>query len=158
MLDRIRRHLEWLRTLAILPFSMILAVYALMLRLIPAFIVVPVLVVTGESLPLNEVPWYAAIVIAPVIETMVFQWFPISVTSRLTSKTPVALGVSAALFSAAHYDAGILSILIASPSAIVLAWTFIAQRDKGIWPALSATALVHMWVNLTVLAIRLVLD
>ncbi len=78
--------------------------------------------------------------------------------SRLTSRTPVALWVSTVLFSAAHYDGGILTMIVAAPAGIVLAWAFMVQRDKGIWPALSATALVHMWVNLAALAIRSVLD
>lgn len=158
MRDRVKHHLGCLRTLSILPFSLILAAYALALRLIPAFVVALILIETGESLPLNEVPWFAPIVIAPVVETLVFQWFPIVVTSRLTPKPSLAIVVSAVLFSAAHYDAGILSMLIAAPSGLVLAWAFMVQRDKGIWPALSATALVHMWVNVAVGAIRLLSD
>lgn len=158
MRDRIKRHLAWLRTLPMLPFSLILAAYVFVLRLGPAIIVATAAVVTGADMPLIDVPWYWPVLIAPIVETLVFQWLPIGVASRLTSRTAVALWVSTILFSVAHYDEGILTMIIAAPAGIVLAWAFVVQRDKGVWPALSATALVHMWVNLTALAIRLVPD
>lgn len=156
MRSRITRHLEWLRTLSMLPFSLVLAAYVYVLRLVPVIIVAMVVLVTETNLPVIDVSWYWPIIIAPIVETLVFQWLPIGVAFRLTSRAPVALWVSTVLFSIAHYDAGVLTMIIAAPAGLVLAWAFIVQRDKGVWPALLATALVHMWVNLAALGLRLV--
>ena len=156
MRDRIKLHVEWLQTLPMLPFSLILAGYVFVLRLVPVIIAATATLVTGADLPMNDAPFLMAVALAPIVETLTFQWLPIAASSRLTTRTPVILGISTTLFATAHYDAGILSMLVAAPAGFVLAWAFMAQRDKGIWTALWTTALVHMWVNLGAEAIRLI--
>lgn len=141
-----------------MPFSIVCAAYAFLLRLVPAFIVVPVMITNEETLSQIDATWFVALVVAPIIETLVFQWFPIGVMSRLTSRSWLVLGTSAVLFSSAHHDSGLLSMLIAVPSGIALAWAFLVQRDRGVWRALSTTALVHMWVNLVAMTIGLITD
>jgi len=157
MLDRLRRHLDWLRSLPILPFSLMLALWAYVLRIVPAIIVAIVAVATEVDVPVVDAPWYLAIIVPPVIETLIGQWLPIALTSRFTKKTSLMIAASTILFSAGHYDAGLLSMIIAAPPGLVLAWAFVVWRDKGIWPALSATALVHMWINLAASGLRALL-
>lgn len=157
MLDRLRRHLDWLRSLPILPFSLMLAMWAYVLRIVPAIIVAIVAVATEVDVPVVDAPWYLAIIVAPVIETLIGQWLPIALTSRFTKKTPLIIAVSTILFAAGHYDGGLLPVVIALPGALVLAWAFVVWRNRGIWPALTATALTHMWMNLVSFGLKTLL-
>ena len=151
----IRRHLQWLEGLHIVPFTLLMAVYAFAGRLVLTLPLLIAILITGEDvfvIPDREYPVAAVLILAPLVETIIGQWLPITVTSRLTQKSSVQILVSTALFSALHIDP--MSVMAAIPPAIVLACAFVIQRRRGIWPALFATAMVHFWINLAAMSIK----
>ncbi len=102
----------------------------------------------------SDVPWLDVLILAPIVETLLSQWLPISVARRLKQSVPVQIGVSALLFSAAHCGSGLAGILAAIIPGIVFAYVWVKWRDRSTWWAIGATSLTHFWVNFLVLSLR----
>ncbi|HHW19491.1 MAG TPA: CPBP family intramembrane metalloprotease [Firmicutes bacterium] len=152
---KIRRHLQWLERLHIVPFTLLMAVYAFVGRLVVALPLAIAILITGEDvfvIPDREYPVAAVLILAPLVETIIGQWLPITVASRFTQRNSVQILVSTALFSALHVEP--ISVIAAVPPAIVLAYAFIVHRRRGTWQALFATAMVHFWINLAAMWLK----
>jgi hypothetical protein len=94
----------------------------------------------------------AAVLIAPIVETIVAQWLPIEVLSRCT-KSIVAINLGSTLFfSYLHYDEGLINALSMIPVGVILAGTFLRFKRGGPWYRTSlysflATTLIHALHN-----------
>lgn len=144
------RHFQWLEEQNVLIYTIIMAVYSLLGRIVLLLILSPALFLfPRETLVTQQpdVPWEIALLLAPVLETIIFQWAPIWLTERLHQKAPIQIGVSTALFSLMHYSSGILGILAAASSGLVFAYIFVRRKKKSTWQAMATVALTHFWVN-----------
>jgi membrane protease YdiL (CAAX protease family) len=88
-----------------------------------------------------------AIVVGPIVETVVAQWAPIALGRRLVARDSFAVLLSAWLFGWLHYNQGALLVLIMFTTGLVLAWTFVVWRARGLWQALAMTTAVHALLN-----------
>jgi membrane protease YdiL (CAAX protease family) len=93
-----------------------------------------------------------AVLVAPIIETMIAQWLPIEILSRCTQST-VAINLGSTLFfSYLHYDEGLINAFSMIPIGIILAGTFLRFKKDGPWYrkslySLLATTLLHALHN-----------
>ncbi len=157
------RHQKWLEKQHLVVYSFVVAVYSLLLRGLLAAILSPVLsLVPADRLygPELDIPLYYVLVIAPVIETALLQWLPISLVSWLKQTKPIQISASAFLFAAGHWSAGVLGVLAALTAGIFLANAWVRWRGKGVLAAFAVVALIHFWMNLvaviaTALAVRI---
>ena len=102
------------------------------------------------------------VLVAPVIETLAFQYLPIQITEWLAKKaslfnvkivTLLSISISTGLFSAAHYEHSFYYALATIPGGILLAYTYInfQKRDRT---GLSTTILFHALYNLATFLIN----
>ena len=96
-----------------------------------------------------------AIVIGPMVETAVAQWLPVSLGRRLFHSDGYAVLLSAWLFGWLHYSQGVLLVLIMFTTGLVLAWTFVVWRERGLWQAFLMTTGVHAALNAVALVAAL---
>lgn len=96
-----------------------------------------------------------AIVIGPLVETVVGQWAPVAVARRLVERDSFAVLLSAWIFGWLHFNQGALLVLIMFTTGLVLAWTFVVWRERGLWQALAVTTGVHALLNSVALAAAL---
>lgn len=93
-----------------------------------------------------------ACIVAPLVETVIGQWFPIWVTSFFTKNLPILLSVSSIFFAIQHLHVGFSGILIALPPGIFLSWSFLVKRERSKWEAYWVTSAIHSLHNLIALA------
>jgi membrane protease YdiL (CAAX protease family) len=96
-----------------------------------------------------------ALVGAPIMETALFQWFPIALVRRVGGSAALAALVSALLFAALHFQSGMAAVLVHVPTGLVLAWSYLAFRHRSLGLALLAPAAVHFLLNLHALSFAL---
>lgn len=151
------RHLKWLDKQHFALSSLLLAMYSMLGRTVLVLISFPALMLMSPDQLVAtdyEVPWYFPLMVAPVLETFLFQWAPISLAARLKQSLPVQMAVSTALFSLMHISSGLLAVLSAIPSGLVFAYAWIQWRKRGFPWAVAVTALTHFWVNSFVYVVR----
>lgn len=93
-----------------------------------------------------------AILVGPVIETIVAQWLPVTLGRRLFHSDGYAVLFSAWLFGWLHYTQGVLLVLVMFSTGLVLAWTFVVWRERGLAQAFLMTTAVHAALNAVALA------
>jgi len=88
-----------------------------------------------------------AVVVGPVVETVVAQWAPIALGRRFFQRDAYAVLLSAWLFGWMHVTQGAMLVLIMFTTGLVLAWTFVVWRERGLAAALAMTIGVHALLN-----------
>ena len=87
---------------------------------------------------------FGGLLVAPLLETLIGQWFPIWLVSFFTKNAAKIVILSAIFFSLLHIPSiGIVGILIALPPGIFLSWCFLVGRKKSRWRAYWTTTAVH---------------
>ena len=100
---------------------------------------------------LDELPPEAiaivALGLAPVFETLIFQWFLPWICSLFTSRWVWRIGLPSAVFAVAHIpSAGVHALSVLLPG-IVFTLGFAAKRQSSRWTALWTTSVVHALHN-----------
>lgn len=94
------------------------------------------------------VEFMLTIVVAPFLETIIFQVIIIEVLIWLRVKSWIAIGVSALLFSFAHYYS-LYYILAIFPSGLLLSYYYyILRMREDVWHALLLVTLLHALINI----------
>ena len=145
-LERTRRY-GWLR------FLIEATVIALLLRIPVVWLGVPV--VGDEARTAYD--WLAdystaeliviAIIVGPILETALAQWAPIAMGRRLFQNDAQAVLISAWIFGWLHFNQGALLMLIMFTTGLVLAWTFVVWRARGLLQGFAMTFGVHALLN-----------
>lgn len=95
-----------------------------------------------------------AILIAPILETLLFQTLPIALARKLRARFTLQLLASVIPFAAIHFlygpNAGIAAGLI---GGFYFAYTYARWRKRSLWTALWTTGVSHSLHNLIVLSI-----
>lgn len=93
--------------------------------------------------------FWSAVVLAPLIETVLGQWLPIEVLRRYGARAAYCLLVSAVLFSALHVlgGAGILHATTTFIGGVAFAASYQLARPLGVGPAWLAAAAAHACSN-----------
>ncbi len=86
-----------------------------------------------------------AVIIAPLLETLLGQWLPITIASAFTKRTPLIIAVATAVFVLPHIDP--VHILSVVPVGIVLAGVFLLKKRESFPKAFWTTAAVHAMFN-----------
>jgi len=163
---RLRRALDRLGELPLIPYTLVTAIASFLLR-IPLIVAITVLIAyLGAPLEVEGNPDISLIyplVIGPIVETFMSQWLPIKLVSKLTRKTWVQIAVSTVLFSVLHafpvlsWGDSIVSIFAAAIPGLALAYTFILWQPRGRYKGFLATTLTHSWANAIVTVLSLLM-
>lgn len=86
---------------------------------------------------------FGALLVAPLIETLIGQWLPIWFLSFFTSNALRLVLFSALVFSLLHLGFGILAVLATLPVGIFLSWCFLVGRQRSRWRAYWTTEAAH---------------
>ncbi|HAI10492.1 MAG TPA: hypothetical protein DCM28_02230 [Phycisphaerales bacterium] len=97
-----------------------------------------------------------AIIIAPILETLLFQSFPIWIARICKLKFGTQIAISATLFALTHIPEGFTTFISAGiVGGFYFAFTYAFWRTKGRWVAFWVTALVHAIHNFPVILLIL---
>jgi hypothetical protein len=88
-----------------------------------------------------------ALILAPVVETLINQWFPLWVTVKTTQKPVFAIWFSTILFGICHINAGLFGFFITASTGFYLAIAFLHGRQFSRSRAFCTTAAIHAGVN-----------
>lgn len=90
-------------------------------------------------------------IVAPAVETLVFQWLPIGLASFFTKRSFILLLISSVFFAVLHQHRGLSGIFMALPTGIFFAWSCLVKWEKSKWEAYWVTTAIHGLHNLVVL-------
>ena len=99
----------------------------------------------------------AAIFLAPLIETLMNQWFPIWLAMKVTHRPVVAVWFSTVLFGAIHLHAGVYGFVATVGAGFFLAVAFLHARPFSRKRAYWTTAAIHAGVNGIALTVAVIL-
>ncbi len=103
------------------------------------------------------VTFIAAIFLAPLLETLMNQWFPIWLAMKVTHRPVVAVWFSTVLFGAIHLHAGVYGFVATVGAGFFLAIAFLHARQFGRKRAYWTTVAIHAGVNGIALTVALIL-
>ena len=103
------------------------------------------------------VTFIAGIFIAPLLETLIHQWFPIWLAIKVTHRPVVAVWFSTVLFGVGHLHAGVYGFVATIGVGFFLAVTFLYARQFSYKRAYWMTAAIHAALNGIALAVSLIL-
>lgn len=86
------------------------------------------------------------VIAAPIVETFVGQYLPITLASKFTNNTFLKISISVIFFSLFHQNFYIA--LAVFPINIILAWSFVIRSKHSNKAAFTATATIHALHNL----------
>lgn len=152
----VRRHFRKVQQLKPWPFCFRIASESFAVTLIAA---IPIGLIVQQprqalfDLPL-EVVLIAALLAAPVLETLVAQALPILIARRLRAAIGLQVGISVALFAILHLGEGVATMLAAGMvGGFYFAFTFAHWARRSAWTAMWTTATVHLLHNTLTMAI-----
>lgn len=96
------------------------------------------------------------LLVAPVIETILYQAIPINLLSRYTNKSIIPLSISVILFTGAHAINTLVMSIVLIPMAILLAWSMYVWSQKSWWMGMLITWLIHLLYNSLVIGFSFV--
>lgn len=82
-------------------------------------------------------------VIAPFIETILFQLLPIKILEFIKTPKTLILIITTAVFSYAHYHEGLINAIGMIPMGFLFAWAYLVRQKKSWWKALLIVTLIH---------------
>jgi hypothetical protein len=94
------------------------------------------------------------VLISPVFETFLGQWFSIRVASFSTRNHGELIILSALFFSSLHVNAGLHVALGIFPVSCIFSWSFLMKREESLRKAYWITTLIHILHNLIVFIIH----
>jgi len=98
-----------------------------------------------------------AIVIAPFIETFIFQFIPIETLKRFIKKDVTILVLSGLFFGFAHFFKNFLirDIIMTSFLGFIFAYSYILAKNRNDMNAFFSVSLIHLGYNLFILILKL---
>ena len=103
------------------------------------------------------VTFIAAIFLAPLLETLMNQWFPIWLAMKVTQRPIVAVWFSTVLFGVFHLQAGVYGFVVTLGAGFFLAVAFLHARQFSRKRAYWTTVAIHAGVNSIALTVALIL-
>ncbi len=98
-----------------------------------------------------------AFIAIPLLEILIYQWFPIWLAMKVTHKPVVAVWFSTVLFGAFHLHAGVYGFVATVGAGFFLSVAFLHARQFGGKRAYWTTAAIHAGVNGIALTVALIL-
>ena len=164
---RVKAHIAWIRSLGAIRFILILTLYEYLLGR-PVAIFVDLAGLSPETFGQAETSLHGSdllsrqgfpraflesVIISPPLETMVFQWAPISIATRFTNRVLPQIAISTIVFVLPHMAIDITSVASVGVGGILLACTFVHWRAESTWKALWTTTLLHSLGNAIALSL-----
>ncbi len=104
-----------------------------------------------EILQIEDQFWitvFVAVIIAPLIETVIFQWFPLLIFKLLRIPGFIAIIITTYIFAYAHLDDGLINFIGMLPIGLLFVWAFYVRKKKSLIDAFFSVFLIHAFTNL----------
>jgi membrane protease YdiL (CAAX protease family) len=112
---------------------------------------------SNRKVEANTIPYYIkTLLLAPFIETLIFQFIPIEFLKRFINKDLTVIIISSLLFGVAHYFNHYLirDILLTFFSGLVLAISYVLAKKRSDLNAFIAVSLIHLGYNLFIVILK----
>lgn len=154
----LKQYIKKTRSYSTERFIFELTAIAIISKLLVAFLVAGPLiiidVINAKDLPSPTLPkssifftFLLLCIFAPILETIIVQWFPIKILQKITSRFGLVIGIDSIIFALAHWSNGFIYMAAVLPAGIVLAWSFILNADYSTFKALWVTSSIHALNN-----------
>jgi hypothetical protein len=152
--NKLQRLFVWWENLRLVPFMgvTLLFSYVVFIFFIPFSFLLPPMASSGE---IHFFKIIESIVIAPVIETLIWQAGVIYLLERfITKKITFQVAISSVLFGLSHYY-NITYIFFGIYLGIVLSTAFVLYKRKNSWSeAYGTVVLIHVFRNIIAISIK----
>lgn len=147
----IQRIINHLRRQPPIRFILFVVCYnlAIDILVIPFLVMFAALGVDYVSSNLSSAEFFIiAIILAPIIETLLGQMLPILIARRFTKSSLIIIIISALVFALPHCTKNVTKFLPAFPAGIIYAFTFLHWLEKSKTKAYWITCAAHCLYNL----------
>lgn len=127
-------------------FSFIQIIFSLLLAL--------VFIVVDESEDPVKHTFFFAVIIAPILETILLQALPFIVCRKLGLRRWLTFIMMSVPFALLHHHSGYLSVINAFLGGVIFSATFIVWEKKTYYHALLVTMVIHSLHNLFFVLIK----
>ena len=163
-------HLRWLTGLRAPAFILMMAVYAFIGKMLAFTLISPFIRLSGPGSPATRDPlnmihliqshgmasaFIAAILGAPLVETVLGQWLPVRIGRIFTQRRALLICLSTAAFTAMHLHAGVKGVAVGVSVGVLLAFSFVHWQRVSTARAYWITTAVHALHNGVALGIAL---
>lgn len=90
---------------------------------------------------------FIAVIIAPIIETIIFQWFPLTIFKLLRVPSIITLIITTYIFAYAHLDDGLINFIGMLPIGLLFVWAFYVRRRISVFNAMFTVFAIHSLTN-----------
>lgn len=98
---------------------------------------------------------FYAVILAPFIETLLFQWLPLKILRFLRIPLYLAIISTTLLFAYFHLDDGLINFIGMLPIGFLFVWAFVVRQKYSTRQAIFAVFMIHALTNLLATVIYL---
>lgn len=155
----IKNYFKKTKSYSLIRFIIESSIVAILGKMLVAILAGTIIILLGSS-HINELstsyletianPFYLfslLCILTPVLETIIFQWLPITLLQKTTSNIGFIIGIDSLIFALPHWLYSFIYMLAIFPVSIMLAWSFILNKDDSLLKALWVTASIHALIN-----------
>ena len=163
-------HVRWLTGLRAPAFILMVTVYAFIGKMLAFTLVNPFIRLSGPGSPATRDPlnmihliqshgmasaFIAAILGAPLVETLLGQWLPVRIGRIFTQRRALLICLSTIVFAAMHLHAGVKGVATGISVGLLLAFSFVHWQRVNTCRAYWITTAIHALHNGVALALAL---
>lgn len=103
-----------------------------------------------ETLNLTTEFWRTvllAVIIAPFVETLIFQLVPLTFFRLIRVPSVIAIILSTFLFAYAHLDDGLINFIGMIPIGFLFVWAFTVRQKRSVKEAIFVVFMIHALTN-----------
>jgi hypothetical protein len=146
LMNWLRRHFERYRQRSAWDFCWRIALEGTLISLLSAILLTAI--VEGDHRTIEDWPigklLLVVVLIAPIVETILTQAFPIFVVRKFGGSFKLQILISTVLFAAAHLTEGVATAVCAGViGGFYFAFTYAHWREKSRWTSFWVTAISH---------------
>lgn len=98
---------------------------------------------------------FFAVIIAPLLETIIFQLLPLKLFKILRLPVNLAIFITTLIFAYAHLEDGLVNFIGMIPIGFLFVWSFVVRERKSTSNAIFTVYIIHALTNLLATAIYL---
>lgn len=99
---------------------------------------------------------FVAVIIAPFIETIIFQWFPLQIFKLFRIPGFIAIIITTYIFAYAHLNDGLINFIGMLPIGLLFVWAFYVRKKRSLINAFFSVFAIHSFTNLLATFIYLI--
>lgn len=98
---------------------------------------------------------FFAVVIAPFLETLIFQFLPLKLFKLLRIPIELSIFITTLIFAYVHLDDGLINFIGMLPIGFLFVWSFVVRDKRSTYNAIFTVFVIHALTNLLATVIYL---